>query len=144
VHLRPGIYLTITMGMTSLSIVLTVFVLQLHHVTPRRRPAPAWLLRAMTRYVACALCMADHVTDYYACARPGTCSAAIALNNRRSSSKRDVCLVGAFGADLNGIQAGGTPSWLRCTVVERLCLAGKLSLSHARLMTHGVGYHYCA
>jgi len=98
-----GIYLTITMGMTSLSIVLTVFVLQLHHASPRQRPAPAWLHCLMVRYVARALCMRDHVTDYHACARPTTCSA-IALQNRRSS-KRDVCLVGAFGTDLNGLQA---------------------------------------
>jgi len=97
-----GIYLTITMGMTSLSIVLTVFVLQLHHVSPRQRPAPAWLRSLMIRYVARALCMGTHVTDYYAYARPSTCSE-VALRNRRPS-KRDVCLVGAFGADFNGLQ----------------------------------------
>ena len=90
------------MGMTSLSIVLTVFVLQLHHASPRQRPAPVWLHCLMIRYVARALCMASHVTDYYACARPGTCHA-IALHNRRPS-KRDVCVVGAFGADINGLQ----------------------------------------
>ncbi|RUS75096.1 hypothetical protein EGW08_017150 [Elysia chlorotica] len=38
-----GIYLTITMGMTSMSIILTVFVLQLHHVGPHKRPVPGWL-----------------------------------------------------------------------------------------------------
>jgi len=97
------------MGMTSLSIVLTVFVLQLHHASPRRRPAPGWLRCVMVRYVARALCMATHVTDYYACARPGTCHA-IALHNRRAS-KRDVCLVGAFGADINGIQASLPPPY---------------------------------
>jgi len=35
------------MGMTSLSIILTVFVLQLHHGSPGRRPPPAWLRRLM-------------------------------------------------------------------------------------------------
>ena len=97
-----GIYLTITMGMTSLSIVLTVFVLQLHHVTQRRRPAPAWLHCLMIRYVARALCMATHVTDYYACAQPSTCNS-VGVCSRRPS-KRDVCLVGSFGADFNGLQ----------------------------------------
>jgi len=97
-----GIYLTLTMGMTSLSIILTVFVLQLHHVSPRQRPAPHWLHCLMIRYVAPALCMRTHVTDYYACERPSTCNA-VALRNRRPS-ERDVCLVGAFGADFNGLQ----------------------------------------
>lgn len=32
-----------TMGMTSLSIILTVFVLQLHHVGPHQRRVPKWL-----------------------------------------------------------------------------------------------------
>lgn len=31
------------MGVTSLSIILTVFVLQLHHVGPHQRPVPRWL-----------------------------------------------------------------------------------------------------
>jgi len=97
-----GIYLTITMGMTSLSIMLTVFVLQLHHVSPWQRPAPAWLHCLVIRGVARALCMGTHVTDYYACARPSTCKA-VAVRNRRPS-KRDVCLVGAFGADFNELQ----------------------------------------
>ena len=91
------------MGMTSLSIVLTVFVLQLHHASPRQRPVPAWLRRIVIGCVSRALCMGTHVTDYYACARPSTCRGAVAMRNRRPS-KRDVCLVGAFGADFNGLQ----------------------------------------
>ncbi|XP_013393012.1 neuronal acetylcholine receptor subunit non-alpha-2 isoform X2 [Lingula anatina] len=40
-----GIYLTMTMAMTSLSIVLTVFVLQLHHASPNQKPVPEWVKR---------------------------------------------------------------------------------------------------
>jgi len=114
-----GIYLTITMGMTSLSIVLTVFVLQLHYVSPRQRPAPAWLHCFMIRYVAPALCMGSHVTDYYACARPSTCNA-VAVRNRR-----DVSLVGAFGADFNGLQVSYS---INCIVLYCLTIVALWSV----------------
>ncbi|XP_060561659.1 neuronal acetylcholine receptor subunit beta-3-like isoform X1 [Ruditapes philippinarum] len=38
-----GTYLTVTMGMTSLSLFMTVFILNLHHVTPHRQGVPRWL-----------------------------------------------------------------------------------------------------
>lgn len=63
-----GIYLTITMGMTSLSIILTVFVLQLYHVTPRQRPVPPWLRHFMFECVANALRMRTDVDGYRSCA----------------------------------------------------------------------------
>lgn len=63
-----GIYLTVTMGMTSLSIVLTVFVLQLYHVAPRQEPVPNWLRKIMIDYAARLLCMRSHLASYYACA----------------------------------------------------------------------------
>lgn len=56
------------MGMTSLSIILTVFVLQLYHVTPRQRPVPPWLRHFMFQVVAPALRMRDDVEGYRTCA----------------------------------------------------------------------------
>lgn len=52
-----GIYLTVTMGMTSLSIILTVFVLQLHHVGPHQRPVPRWLRFLCVDILARFMCM---------------------------------------------------------------------------------------
>ena len=48
--LLPGIYLTCTMAITTLSMVLTVFVLNLHHVGDR--PVPRWLRQLMLVYFA--------------------------------------------------------------------------------------------
>ena len=45
-----GIYLTCTMAITTLSMVLTVFILNLHHVTDR--PVPPWVCRLILIYVA--------------------------------------------------------------------------------------------
>ncbi|XP_060068850.1 acetylcholine receptor subunit alpha-1-A-like [Ylistrum balloti] len=52
-----GIYLTVTMGMTSLSIILVVFVLQLHHVGPHQRPVPRWLRFLCVEILARIMCM---------------------------------------------------------------------------------------
>ncbi|CAL1529682.1 unnamed protein product [Lymnaea stagnalis] len=52
-----GIYLTVTMGMTSLSIILTVFVLQLHHVGPHKRRVPRWLKSLVFGLFARLVCM---------------------------------------------------------------------------------------
>jgi len=53
------------MGMTSLSIVLTVFVLQLHYVAPNQTPVPDWLRLLVINYVARALCMRGVLSSYY-------------------------------------------------------------------------------
>ena len=45
-----GIYLTCTMAITTLSMVLTVFVLNLHHITDR--PVPHWVKRLVLVYLA--------------------------------------------------------------------------------------------
>ena len=50
-----GIYLTCTMAITTLSMVLTVFVLNLHHVTDR--PVPAWAKKLVLVYLARLMCM---------------------------------------------------------------------------------------
>jgi len=63
----PGIYLTVTMAMTSLSIVLTVFVLQLHHVGPHQKPVPNWIKKLVIHYIARIVCMRSHIYSYYGC-----------------------------------------------------------------------------
>lgn len=55
-----GIYLTVTMGMTSLSIILTVFVLQLHHVGPQQKPVARWLKILSFNFLARLVCVSTH------------------------------------------------------------------------------------
>lgn len=45
------------MGMTSLSIILTVFVLQLHHVGPHQKGVPRWLQILSYDILSSVLCM---------------------------------------------------------------------------------------
>ncbi|ODM98991.1 Neuronal acetylcholine receptor subunit alpha-10 [Orchesella cincta] len=42
-----GIYLTVVMAITSISVIVTVVVLNLHYLGPRVRPVPAWLNRRL-------------------------------------------------------------------------------------------------
>ena len=60
-----GIYLTVTMAMTSLSIVLTVFVLQLHHVGPNTKPVPRWIRIVVISIISRIICMRSSNTNYY-------------------------------------------------------------------------------
>ena len=76
-----GIYLTVTMAMTSLSIVLTVFVLQLHHVGPHQKPVPNWIRKVVVDYIARLICMRNHLSSYYGYSRED-------LSNRRD----EMCL----------------------------------------------------
>ena len=64
-HYFPGIYLTVTMAMTSLSIVLTVFVLQLHHVGPNTKPVPRWIRAVVISVISRIICMRSSNTNYY-------------------------------------------------------------------------------
>ena len=57
--LFSGIYLTCTMAITTLSMVLTVFVLNLHHITDR--PVPTWVKRLVFIYLARMLCMCSAI-----------------------------------------------------------------------------------
>ena len=64
--LFPAIYLTCTLAITTLSMVLTVLILNLHYTNDR--PVPYWTKRIMLFYVARLLCMcryrdADDDTD---------------------------------------------------------------------------------
>ncbi|CAD5123976.1 DgyrCDS12281 [Dimorphilus gyrociliatus] len=60
-----GIYLTVTMAMTSLSIVLTVFVLQLHHVGPHQKAVPLLVRKLVIEGIGRLLCMKSHLKHYY-------------------------------------------------------------------------------
>lgn len=51
--------------MTSLSIVLTVFVLQLHHVGPNQKRVPRWIRKIVIGVIARILCMRSHIESYY-------------------------------------------------------------------------------
>ena len=53
-----GIYLTCTMAITTLSMVLTVFVLNLHHISDR--PLPNWVRKLVLVYMARLLCMCSY------------------------------------------------------------------------------------
>ena len=56
-----GIYLTCTMAITTLSMVLTVFVLNLHHI--QDRPVPPWAKTLFLRYLARMLCMCQYIPN---------------------------------------------------------------------------------
>jgi len=47
-----GIYLTISMAVTSISVVLTVFVLKLHHCRPHQTEVPKWIRGFVLKYLA--------------------------------------------------------------------------------------------
>ncbi|XP_070174356.1 acetylcholine receptor subunit alpha-like 2 [Littorina saxatilis] len=59
-----GIYLTVTMAMTSMSIILTVFVLQLHHVGPHQKRVPRWMWTLVIEILAPIVCLC-HVSQRY-------------------------------------------------------------------------------
>ncbi|KAL3865422.1 hypothetical protein ACJMK2_042812 [Sinanodonta woodiana] len=54
-----GIYLTVSMATASVSVILTVLVLKLHHCSPHQRPIPHWVRRyvlsSLGRYVRCSI-----------------------------------------------------------------------------------------
>ncbi|XP_062608981.1 neuronal acetylcholine receptor subunit alpha-10-like [Saccostrea cucullata] len=52
-----SIYLTIVMSLTSVSVIMTVFVLNLHHRGPNRHPVPVWLRNFLLGPVHDMLCM---------------------------------------------------------------------------------------
>ena len=55
-----GIYLTVTIGMTSLSIILTVCV-RLHYVGPHQKGVPKWLRFVLYELLARLVCMRQQV-----------------------------------------------------------------------------------
>ena len=52
-----GVYLTCTMVITTFSLLLTICVLNLHHITDR--PVPRWIKRLVIVYIATLLCKAQ-------------------------------------------------------------------------------------
>ena len=59
-----GIYLTCTMAMTTLSMVLTVLVLNLHELS--ERPVPRWAQIVFLRYLSRLFCQRDPQCDAFA------------------------------------------------------------------------------
>ena len=58
-----GVYLTITMAITTLSMVLTVFVLNLLHISDR--PVPPWIKKYVCCYLARMMCMCAEPAAFY-------------------------------------------------------------------------------
>ena len=85
-----GIYLTVTMAMTSLSIVLTVFVLQLHHVGPNQKRVPRWVKRIVIDVIARVICMRAHVHAHYGTKVRATKHRALRVPT--SDGREEVCL----------------------------------------------------
>ena len=48
----PGIYLTISMAVTSISVILTVCVLKLHHCGPHQSEVPRWMRTVVLGFIA--------------------------------------------------------------------------------------------
>lgn len=66
--LFTGIYLTIVMSLTSLSVIMTVFVLNLHHRGPSKQAVPVWLRNIFLGRMARWLCLPGGeptYRDYY-------------------------------------------------------------------------------
>lgn len=55
--LFSGIYLTIVMTLTSVSVIMTVFVLNLHHRGPNRNAVPSWLRNVLLGPLQDILCV---------------------------------------------------------------------------------------
>lgn len=59
-----GIYLTITMALTSCSILFTIMILQIHHVGPRQRKVPKWIRYLAFDHIARYLCIRGIVHNF--------------------------------------------------------------------------------
>uniref|UniRef100_A0A914RZ08 Uncharacterized protein n=1 Tax=Parascaris equorum TaxID=6256 RepID=A0A914RZ08_PAREQ len=67
-----GIYLTVVMAMTSVSVVMTVMVLNFHHRGPFNQAVPKWVHRLVLNRLRRALCMRSPYTSWN---ENGFCSA---------------------------------------------------------------------
>ncbi|UYV77420.1 hypothetical protein LAZ67_15000962 [Cordylochernes scorpioides] len=59
-----GIYLTVVMAITSISIVMTVIVLNFHYRGPNRKEVPLWLKRFILEKIAVCTCSTTTVASY--------------------------------------------------------------------------------
>ena len=96
------IYLTAVMALTSLSIVLTVYVLQLHHSGPVVTAVPRGFKYSLVRYVAPVVGMRKIVEiyarehhlidsdDVYRCFRRATESPSRSSHNKRTAGKQQI------------------------------------------------------
>ena len=55
-----GVYLTVVMAMTSMSVVFSVFILHLHHRGGHSHRAPSWLRKLALSFMSRAMCMCLH------------------------------------------------------------------------------------
>lgn len=78
-----GIYLTCTMAITTLSMVLTVLVLNLHSIS--ERPVPRWIRIVVLEYLAKLFCRCD---DYSATSGSAAAASAYGDNASHRSHKR--------------------------------------------------------
>ncbi|KAK2156056.1 hypothetical protein LSH36_223g04042 [Paralvinella palmiformis] len=60
-----SIYLTIVMSMTSVSVILTVFVLNLHYSNPNQKRVPRWLRKIFVRHKGNRRPLFDADKEYY-------------------------------------------------------------------------------
>ncbi|XP_052283564.1 neuronal acetylcholine receptor subunit alpha-10-like [Dreissena polymorpha] len=58
-----SIYLTIVMALTSMSVIMTVFVLNLHHRGPNKRAVPRWLKKLLLNGMSRFLCLQESKHD---------------------------------------------------------------------------------
>lgn len=61
--LFAGIYLTIVMALTSMSVIMTVFVLNLHHRGPNKHAVPFWLKDILINKLSPYLCLQEATPD---------------------------------------------------------------------------------
>lgn len=132
----PGIYLTVTMAMTSLSIILTVGVLHLHHKGPNNTPVPKRLRIVLFDYLAPFLRMSS-VERYRLASRdrwaqskagcnnqPGRINAMLettTVSNDDSQSSRAVANAIASDNTVRFLGAGKLTASSRCTVSLERC-----------------------
>lgn len=58
----PGVYLTIVMSLTSISVIMTVLVLNLHHRGPDRQEIPQWMRHTVLGKLRQLFCINDPTT----------------------------------------------------------------------------------
>ena len=100
--------------MTSLSIILTVFVLQLHHVGPHKRPVPGWLRTLVCKVFARMVCMSRESHPF---------------SKRQSHQNQIKCYIGAGGGE-NGEQGNDRVSSPHPRVIVESCDTSSVTHLH--------------
>ena len=91
-YLFTGIYLTVSMAVTSISVILTVGVLKLHHCGPHQTPVPHWMryliIKKLGRFLRCQ-CMSSKKTSNKS---GGSKRSKAHRDSKLSRENADVCL----------------------------------------------------